>query len=139
MSNKAKFYVAKVLTIAIVSIYYAILGSFFSILIDKSMRDFDPNKPVPKSRLADLGADAIVVLESGATMALIGMSYYLIRKIVKTMLPQPFEGVGGFKTSLLRELSGGIIIAFVIFQFQIKLQTRLRYLYKKYGKSMPLY
>ena len=139
MDDKVKFYVAKTLTIAIVSIYYAILGAFFSILIDKSMRDFDPNKPPAKSKLADLGADVIIVLESGATMALIGMSYYLIRKIVKTMLPQPFDGVGGFRTSLLRELSGGIIIAFVIFQFQIKLQARLHYLYKKYGKSMPLY
>jgi hypothetical protein len=128
------------MTIALVSIYYAILGSFFSILIDKSVRDFDAEKqPKYENRFRDILHDSTVVLEAGLTLALVGMSYYLIRKIVKTMMPQPFEGMGGFKTGLLRELSGGIIIAFVFFQFQVKLRNRLHYLYVKYGKSMPLY
>ena len=142
ISEQNKFYFAKTMTIAIVSIYYAILGSFFSILIDKSVRDFDPEKEqakTPSNKLADLMNDMVVVLEAGLTLALVGMSYYLIRKIVKTMLPQPFEGVGGFKSSVMREISGGIIIAFVFFQFQVKLRARLHYLYVKYGKSMPLY
>jgi len=69
-----------------------------------------------------------VILDIIVNFALIGISFYFIRKIVKYYIPFPLDGIGGFNKMQLTEIQGGIIIATIYMSFQPKLISKLNFI-----------
>jgi hypothetical protein len=58
------------------------------------------------------------------TFGFLGLGFYLIRILVKS-IPYPFDHAFGYEHSKLREVSGGIIIAYVMYTYQTKLLKKM--------------
>jgi hypothetical protein len=110
----AGFYGVKILSIVIVSIVYVILGTALSILLDQVITDEDPQQK----------STHVLFSEIALMFGLIAVLYYGMRLFVKNM-PFILDGMYGFHYSMLKETSGGIIIAYILFTYQNKLQAML--------------
>ena len=108
------FYSVKILSIIIVSAIYFICGTALSIFLDKIISDKDPKK----------SSTLRLIIEIAGIFGLIGIAYYGMRHFIKR-ISFPLDGLYGFKYSLLREASGGIIIGFILFTYQHKLEHML--------------
>jgi len=108
------FYTIKIIAIMVVSIYYFIFGSIISVFVNK----FTPERNVKRMTTFRL------IVEIATSFAFIGVFYYFLRKFIR-VIPFPLDGYFGFKNVSLREMTGGIIVAFVIFTYQTKLTERL--------------
>lgn len=64
------------------------------------------------------------------TFGVLGLGFYVIRVFVKN-IPFPLEGAFGYTHSRLKEATGGVIIAYIIFTYQTKLNAKLIELKKR--------
>jgi hypothetical protein len=60
----------------------------------------------------------------------LGVVIYALRNIVGA-IPYPFEGLGGYEHARLKELDGGVVLAFVVIFFQKNLNDKIIYLKKR--------
>jgi RsiW-degrading membrane proteinase PrsW (M82 family) len=108
------FYGIKIVSIFIVSVLYFILGTALSLFLDRIISNNDPKQRSTISLFAEIAS----------IFGLLGIIYYIIRNIV-TNMPFILDGVYGFHYSMLKEASGGIIIAYILFTYQKKLRAML--------------
>ncbi len=113
MDEKVGFYLVKMFSIFLISIYYFIFGSTMSIIVNKNLIDYS-DKEIKKINTYKLFLDICI------TFGIIGLGFYLIRIIVKNV-PYVFDGWFGYQHSKLKEATGGVIIAYIIFAYQSKL------------------
>ena len=121
-----KFFTVKVIAIIYYSIFYFIAAFLASIYTNKYQNDFDleENKKKYKTdKIINFG----VFLDVLFYFALIGVLFYLIRKIVKK-IPFPLNNVAGFDVLRLSEYSGDTVMACIFFIFQSKLTNKLNYI-----------
>jgi len=121
------FYVVKITSIFIVSIMYVLCGMVLSIFLEFIMSKKDPKY---KSFI-------ILLIEIAFIFGLIAILYYFIRIFIKR-IPFIFDGMYGFKYSLLQETSGGIIIAYILFVNQTKLRNILNEIQTRIIKSLHI-
>ena len=131
--NYYSFLSVKLFAITYYSVIYFILGFFTSILLNRVMPGLNQKKKEDtKEKIKDDEKSIIlIIIEIIINFALIGISFFLVRKIVKNYIPFPFEGVFGFQKDRLKEIQGGIIIAAIYMSFQTKLVSKLNYLKQK--------
>lgn len=125
LENTIGFYSIKITSIFIISIVYFLFGSIISI----SLNDLLPEE----EDINKLSTFYLIILVSGI-FGIIGVLSYFIRFVIKR-LPFFLDGIYGFKYSLLKELSGGIIIAFVMYNYLDKLKLLLNELKKRVYKK----
>ena len=125
-SNTLGFYTTKIISIFIISIIYFIIGYFSSIILNDLLPE--------KDNIQQLSTFHLILLIS-TLFGIIGILYYFLRIAIKNM-PFFLDSVYGFKYSLLRETSGGIIFAFILYTYLDKLQILLQELqYRIYKKN----
>jgi hypothetical protein len=61
----------------------------------------------------------------------IGVVAYILRNVVE-LIPFPFDGVAGFRHSMLKELEGGHVMTIVLILFQKNLEEKVKY----FGESV---
>lgn len=123
--NYNGFLAVKILSIGYYSMAYFFFGSFMSIILNYFMKPIDPKTQIKEKKLVKI---VKICLEILLNFALIGISFYFIRKIVKNYIPFPLDTFYGFDKNKLKELQGGIIIATIYMTFQTKLVQKLNYL-----------
>jgi len=101
VENRIGFYSVKVISIFIISIIYFIVGSLVSFLLNDLLPEEENLNKISTTRL--------FFIISGI-FGLIGIIFYIIRIMIKN-IPFFFDDMYGFKYSLLKEASGGIIIS----------------------------
>ena len=119
------FYGVKILSIVIVSIVYVILGTGLSTLLDQVISEEDPRQK----------STSVLFSEIILMFALISVLYYAMRLIVKNM-PFILDGMYGFRYSMLKEASGGIIVAYILFTYQDRLRAMLLELRARITKAI---
>ena len=114
------FITAKIIDIGLVTVYYFVFGLLFSWGVDSILGKFDEEdyKELTTFR---------ILIEVLLQLFLIGIIIYILRNIVGA-IPFPFEGVGGYEHRRLKELDGGVVLAFVVIFFQKNLNDKLLYL-----------
>lgn len=118
------FYGVKITSIFIISIIYFIIGSITSILLNDLLPE--------EGNIHELPTWYLIIIIS-TIFGVIGVLYYFIRVFIKN-IPFFLDGMYGFKYSLLKELSGGIIIAFVMYNYLDKLKSLLNELKSRFHK-----
>jgi hypothetical protein len=111
------FYLTKSFDIFTVAVYYFVFGSFMSITINQSMRTTSDDELKKISTIS-------LIIDIMFTFGFIGLGFYLIRLLVKS-IPYPLDGSFGYEHSKLREVSGGIIVAYVMYTYQTKLLKKM--------------
>jgi hypothetical protein len=114
------FYTVKVSSIFLISVLYFIVGSVLSIFL---------NDIIPSENVEEISTIKLIAL-LGLIFGSIGVVFYAIRIIIKNM-PFFLDGYYGFNYSLLREASGGIIIAYTMYAFLDKLIDLMQELAKR--------
>jgi magnesium-transporting ATPase (P-type) len=120
-----KFFTVKIIAIIYYSIFYFIAAFLASIYTNKYQTDFnleENKKKYKNDKIINFG----VFLEILFYFALIGVLFYLIRKIVKR-IPFPLNNIAGFDIHRLTEYSGDTVMACIFFIFQTKLTNKLNY------------
>lgn len=116
MNEIIGFYIVKMFSIFLISIYYFIFGSIMSIFVNKSLNHLTDDE-INKVNTFKLLLDILT------TFGIIGLGFYFIRLIVKN-IPYIFDGWFGYQHSRLKEAGGGIMTAFIIFSYQSKLKKK---------------
>lgn len=111
------FYLTKSFAIFSVAIYYFIFGSLMSIIINKCMKTTSDDELKETSTIS-------LIIDIMFTFGFLGLGFYLIRILVKH-IPYLFDGSFGYEHYKLREVSGGIIIAYVMYTYQTKLLKKM--------------
>ena len=114
MNTYIGFYVVKISAIFIMSVLYFICGVTVSILIDDA---------IPDKNLEDKST-IILIIQICTIVGMIGVIYYFLRVYIKSVTFF-LDGLYGFKYSLLKEASGGIIFSYVLYTYQTKLHNLL--------------
>lgn len=111
----------KILDIFILGNVYLFLGVITSDIINYYIaKPYDKKK----SKLVNL---LQLILETGCIM----IAVYLIRIFIKHVIPNPFKGIQGFNPSRVKELSGGIVLAFAfLIYLKDKMKSKVDKLYK---------
>lgn len=136
VNNYYAFLSVKLFAITFYSIMYFILGFFTSLSLNYLMpglRTSNNNDNPDETEKVSLFK---IIIEIIINFALIGISFFFIRKIVKNYIPFPLEGFAGFQKDRLKELQGGIIIASIYMSFQTKLLAKLNYVRQRLGISI---
>ena len=108
-SKSLNFFLIKILAIFYVSNLYLILGVISSSLINKYIVvDYD------SSRGYLINFFYLVLLVSSISLAV-----FIIRQLIKSYIPFPFDGVSGYKHKYLKEINGNVILSFA-FLFYLK-------------------
>ena len=125
LNNNFGFYTIKITSIFIISIIYFIIGSIVSVLL---------NDLLPEEQdITHLSLFHLIILIS-CIFGFIGVLYYFLRIGIKKM-PFFLDGMYGFNYSLLKEASGGIIVAFIMFNYLDKLKILLNELKNRIYKK----
>ena len=67
-----------------------------------------------------------IILELFANTILIMISAYILRNIV-ALVPFPLDGVYGYNHSIVKEVSGGVIISFAVIVLQSSFKRKLEH------------
>lgn len=113
----------KFLDILLLSGYYFVAGLLAATLIDFIAGKFSADQDDQKSTLRLL-VEAVLY-----TFGLL-IVFYITRNIIER-IPFPFDGVYGFKHSLVKEKSGDIVFVFVLFYFQKYYVEKLQFLHNR--------
>lgn len=124
IENTIGFYSVKIISIFIVSIIYFIVGSVASILLNDNLPD--------KEKIQNLSTFNLILF-SCSIFGGIGVLYYFLRLMVKK-IPFFLDGLYGFKYLVLKEVSGGIIVGFVMYKYLDKLHILLNELHIRIKK-----
>jgi hypothetical protein len=114
--NTIGFYSVKIISIFIISIIYVIVGSVTGLLLNNSLPE--------KEKIEKLSTFSLICLIC-SIFGIISIIYYFIRRNIKR-IPFFLDGVYGFKYELLKEASGGIIFAFILYNYLDKLKMLLQ-------------
>ena len=126
-SNYYSFLMVKILSIGYYSMIYFIFGFSISLLLNYLMPSTDKEDERKAIKILKIIAEILI------NFALIGISFYFVRKLVKNYIPFPLDSLYGFDKSKLKEIQGGIIIATIYMSFQTKLVQKLNYIKKLVG------
>ena len=118
-----QFLTAKIIDIGLVTVYYFVFGFLISWGLDSLLGQFNEDDYENKS-IAELAIGILLQL------FLLGVVIYALRNIVGA-IPYPFEGFGGYEHARLKELDGGVVLAFVVIFFQKNLNDKIIYLKKR--------
>ena len=129
-SNYYNFMMVKIVGIGYYSIIYLIFGFLMSLLLNYFMPALDNNDKQDERKTSKI---IIIILEILLNFALIGISFYFVRKLVKKYIPFPLDTQFGFDKNKLREIQGPIIVATIYMSFQTKLVEKLNYIKKLIG------
>ena len=124
-SNYYSFLMVKILSIGYYSMIYFIFGFSISLLLNylmPSINNIDKEDERKAIKILKIIAEILI------NFALIGISFYFVRKLVKNYIPFPLDSLYGFDKSKLKEIQGGIIIATIYMSFQTKLVQKLNYI-----------
>lgn len=104
-----------------------ILGNlylFFGVVVSSFMSKYVA-KPYDKEK-SKLENFLQLIWETGLIM----VSVYIIRIIVKHVIPNPLEGIQGFDPRRVVELNGGIVLAFAFLMYlQTAIKSKVHVLY----------
>lgn len=119
-SNSFMLRLIKCLYIFILGNIYLFLGAIISHGITVYIaKDYDPQKTKFRNLLQ-------LILEAGLIM----VSVYIIRITVKHKLPHPFNGWYGFNPDRVKEMNGGVILAFAfLIYMKDPLSSKIKALY----------
>ena len=127
MSSTVGFYMIKMVSIFIMAVVYFIMGSGLSLLL---------NDIIPDENLHQISTPSLVALLSGI-FGVIGIVFYLLRNLI-THMPFVLEGYYGFRYSLLKEATGGLIVGYVMYAYLDKLKGLMDELAKRIrGRPHP--
>jgi hypothetical protein len=129
-SDYNSFLTIKILSIGYYSMIYFFFGFSISLLLNYLMPAFDSNDKEDEQKFYKI---IKIVVEILFNFALIGISFYFVRKLVKNYIPFPLDTLYGFDKNKLKEIQGGIIIATIYMSFQTKLVQKLNYIKKIIG------
>lgn len=118
------FYTVKITAIFLLSVLYFLVGSALSLLL---------NEALPEENLREWST-AKLMIHLSLVFGTIGVVFYVLRNMIKRM-PFPLEGYYGFRYSLLREATGGIIIAYVMYAYLDRLQEMMKELSLRLRRS----
>ena len=103
--------------VMVLGIVYLIFGLASSYLINR----LSPSLSKGDSRIK---ISIEIMLEVAVTV----LFSYIIHQVVERM-PLPMAGSKELQYKIIREVRGGIVIAFAMFSLQIKLRNRIQYLF----------
>lgn len=126
MKSPVGFYAVKITAIFLMSVIYFILGSVLSLLLNQSL----PAEPVKEV------STPMLVVRLSAVFGLIGVVYYLLRNAVKRA-PFPLDGWFGFRYGMLREATGGLIVAYAMYAYLDRLHDWMIELEERLMGSSP--
>lgn len=109
----------KCIDISLLGCYYLILGIITAVLLDKLLEKHETE--IKKKSTLQL------ILTVFLNTSLIMIAAYFMRKIVERV-PFPLDGVWGYDHSRVKEIKGGVIIAFSIMCFQTNFNKILKHL-----------
>lgn len=104
--STVEFYTVKIAAIFILSVVYFIVGSALSLLL---------NEALPEENLKEWSTAKLIAL-LGLVFGVIGVVFYGLRNLIKRM-PFFLDGYYGFRYDMLREASGGIIVAYAMYAY----------------------
>lgn len=117
--NEIVIRVLKCVDISLLGCYYLILGVSAALIINKLLEEKETN--IEKTSTSKLLL--IVFLNT----SLIMIAAYFMRKIVE-IIPFPLNGIMGYDHGRIKEIKGGVIIAFSIMCFQTNFKDVLKHL-----------
>jgi len=103
--------------VMVLGIAYLIFGLASSYLINR----FSPAAESTDSHVK-------LMIEIGVEVAITVLFSYFIHVIIER-LPLPMAGTTEIRQQIIREVRGGIVIAFAMFTLQIKLRNKIQYLF----------
>lgn len=124
MSSTVGFYAVKIAAIFIMAIIYFIAGSIMSIGLDNTIPEKKELEEIPTY---------LIFLKICGIFGTTAVLYYFLRIQIKNM-PFFLDGVYGFKYNMLKEASGGIIVAYIMYSYQDRLGDMLKELRKRITK-----
>jgi hypothetical protein len=124
MASTVGFYTVKMAAIFIMAIIYFIVGSIMSIGLDNIM---------PEKKELEETPTYLIFLKICGIFGIIAVLYYFLRIQIKNM-PFFLDGLYGFKYNMLKEASGGIIVAYIMYIYQDRLGDMLKELRKRLTK-----
>ncbi len=107
--------------VMVLGIAYLIFGLASSYIINRFSSTAKP-----------LDSKTKLILEIGAEVAVTVLFSYFIHVIIERM-PLPMVGTTEIKRQLIKQVRGGIVIAFAMFTLQVKLRNKVQYFF--YGKA----
>ena len=113
-------HLVKALDIFILGNVYLFIGVIVSALIDKYIaKNYDKKKSKFQNLLQ-------LIYETGIIM----VSVYLIRIFIKHVIPNPLKGIAGFEPKRVKELGGGLVLAFAFLMYlKEKIKSKVEPLY----------
>ena len=106
-SDYVGLHIVKALYIFFIGNVYLFFGSLASHTLSVTVaKDYDPKKSKIRNLLQ-------LILETGLIM----ISVYLIRILITHHVPHPFGGIFGFQAERVKELSGGVVLAFAFLMY----------------------
>lgn len=110
-----------IIDITFLTIIFVTISITFSIMFNRYMGPFDPEKAEKKSTLR-------IILEIYQHLAVIAIAAYIIRMIVE-QIPFPLDDIYNFNHNNVHEIGGGVIFGFSLFFYQIHLNKKIEYLF----------
>ena len=107
----------KIIDIGFVTTIYFLLGIVSARAFDNFYGKYDEKKEKAKSFLRQ-------TLEIIGMMWLYGVIIYIVKNLVE-LIPSPFDGLYGFKHSLLKELKNASVYTFIFLYFQTHFKSKI--------------
>lgn len=132
--NKKKQFIVriiKIVDIAYIFSFYALAGFFCSLFINKIFPMYTKEKYSKYSK-------GKLIVEICLQFATIGVMVYLIKNLFQ-LVPFPFDGIYGYKHSIVKEIESALPLIYTILYFQDHLKDKLFTLASKFSKNYERY
>ena len=120
----------KCFDITLLGCYYLLFGLVAAVAIrrvcDARKRESEREKGNGDDALATMPMSTLLVRIVART-CLIALAVYFTRITVKK-IPFPLDGVGGFRHARVKEINGGVIIAFAVIALQTHFVAEIKHL-----------
>jgi TRAP-type C4-dicarboxylate transport system permease small subunit len=117
MSYTPAFVTAKLVDLALVTLYYLFFGVLFSVVLQMMTRFYDAYTPGAKSTPR-------LFLEIVANIFFVTATFWVIRNLVER-IPFPLDGMGGYRHKYLSSTTLYSITALTLILFQTSLQEKI--------------
>ena len=114
------YFLLKILTVAILGIYYTVGGTILSLLFNKIFKKFNKEEYNKKSTVE-------IFFEVFVNTTLITLGAYLLRHIIKK-IKFPYDGIYDFDHRTVKEIDGGITITMALIMFMDSYKEKIKYL-----------